>query len=80
MELAILTHDKPHDVWRAYGVFPGGSGDHRISSPVGNGNSPDGAVEALLGMTTPYRAWGATTALWALGEAVDGLIRAIRGH
>jgi hypothetical protein len=78
MELGILLHDQPHDLWRAYGVFPGGTADHRVSSPVGNGRSPDAAVEALLGMTVPARAWGVTTALWALGEAVSGLTKAIR--
>lgn len=78
MELGILLHDDVHDLWRAYGIFPGGTGDHRISSPVGNGSTPDRAVEALLGMTVPHRAWGATTALWALGVAVDRLTKAVR--
>jgi hypothetical protein len=78
MELGILLHDEAHDVWRAYGVFPGGTRDHRISSPVGNGRSPEAAVEALLGMTVPHRAWGVTTALWALGAALDGLTRTVR--
>jgi hypothetical protein len=78
MELALILHDQPHDVWRAYGVFPGGTDEHRISSPVGNGRSPDAAVEALLGMTVAHRAWGVRTALWALGEAVDGLTREFR--
>jgi hypothetical protein len=79
MELGILLHDQPHDLWRAYGIFPGGSGDHRLGSPVGNGSTPEAAVEALLGHTTAHRpSWGLATSLWAFGEALAGLTRAVR--
>lgn len=79
MELGILLHDTAHDVWRAYGIFPGGTGDHRLGSPVGNGKTPVAAVEALLGHTTAHRpSWGLATSLWACGEALAGLARAIR--
>lgn len=79
MELSVLLHDDRDNTWRAYGVFPAGSGDNAISSPCGSGSTPDKAVEALLGHTTAEQAGrGLSTALWACGDAVGALARACR--
>lgn len=79
MELGILLHDKLSGDWLAYGIFPAGTDDHRLSSPVGHGKTPVAAAEALLGMTTAYRpSWGLMTRLWACGDAMASLALAIR--
>jgi hypothetical protein len=79
IELNLLLYDSQNDLWRAYGIFPGGSGDNRLSSPVGNGRTPKESVDALIGMKVCV-AKGLATATWALNDAIADLIDAIQPY
>ena len=78
IELTILLYDGANDLWRAYGTFPGGTGDHSMSSPVGHGKTAEEAADDLIRQKVCV-ASGLMTATWALGDAVLDLVETLRG-
>ncbi len=77
VELSILLFDSQSDSWLAYGAFPGGSDEFRISSPVGHGKTASEAIDDLLRLKVSV-ATGIAVSLWALGDAMADLAEGLR--
>lgn len=77
IELSIILFDGANELWRAYGAFPGGSDEFRISSPVGHGKTASAAIDDLLRLKVSV-ATGIAVSLWALGDAMADLAEGLR--